>query len=350
MTEYPLDHPALTPLATVLGSLFMGWLSYTCVEQSGWGLRSATSAWRVARRPAVLMLVAGGVVCAAWATAGFAFRERGVASFYRGYTESVKALYFPDDCSNYKKPAAALKTCPVRKGNNARVLVIGDSHAEHFYAWFAKHSSVSVDFFTEAECPPVPRFERLQPGYACKDYAALAWGKALSADYDTVFVSARWATIGLAGAPYCHATEGQACLVPSSVEAKQALVLGELRAAVAQALKAGKTVVMVDGAPEARFRVPERVARERFWYGSPRLSVPASSVLAQTAWMDPVFDEFRGVPGFHRVSLRGRLCDSGTCRVYDNALRRPIYLDESHFDPVWIAQQADLFASFVPRQ
>jgi SGNH domain (fused to AT3 domains) len=163
-----------------------------------------------------------------------------------------------------------------------------------------------------------------------------------------VVVSARWPTVGLEGAPYCHQSgEGSPCIAPPSLAAKQALVVAELKSAVGAALKAGKTVAMVDGSPESRFRVPERLAREIFWYGAPRLSVPASSLASQNAWLEPVFDAFRDTAGFHRVSLRGRLCDAAMCRVYDTALQRPIYIDESHFDPIWIATQADLFARFA---
>jgi hypothetical protein len=204
-----------------------------------------------------------------------------------------------------------------------------------------------VDFFSAAECPPVPNFERMQPGYVCKEYAAMAWRKAMSADYDTVVVSARWLVVAQAGAPYCHQLAGGPCTVPPSLAAKQALIRSELSAAVSAALKAGKTVVLVDGAPESRFRVPERLARELFWYGQARLSVPTSTLVAQTAWLVPLFEAFRGKPGFHRVRVRDTLCDASSCRVYDTALQRPIFIDESHFDPVWIAQQPELFAPFV---
>lgn len=345
MTEYPLDHPQLTLLATVAGSLFMGWLSYSCVERPG--AARAASAWRLARKPVLAMGLAAGVVFIATATQGFSFRQRGGPDFYSGYWATVKPLYFPDECSNFKKPASDLKVCTVNKRLPARTLVIGDSHADHLYAWFVKHSAESVDFLTAAECPPVPHFERTQPGYACKDIANVAWGKVMSSSYDTVIVSARWSTVGLAGAPYCHQVAGKGCVFPASVEAKQALVLAELQAVVAAALKAGKTVAVVDGSPESRFSVPERLAREQFWYGSPRLSVPVATLLTQTAWLEPLFDAFRGTPGFHRVSLRGNLCDATRCRVFDEALQRPIFIDESHFDPVWIAQQAELFTPFV---
>ncbi|MBC7993960.1 MAG: hypothetical protein H7Z15_12045, partial [Rhizobacter sp.] len=292
--------------------------------------------------------LAGGVVAGAAATEGLAFRLQGQPDFYRGYWASIKPLYFPEECGNYKKPVAELKTCTVRKPDPARTLVIGDSHGEHLYAWFVRHSPGSVDFFTAAECPPVPQFERTQPGYVCKDYAAIAWRKAMSSDYGTVVVSARWPTVGLQGAPYCHqAGEGARCIAPPTLAAKQALIVSELKLAIGAALKAGKTVVMVDGSPESRFRVPERIARELFWYGKVHLSVPMPSVIAQNLWLEPVFDAFRDTPGFHRISVRDRLCDSASCRVHDTALQRPIFIDESHFDPVWLAAQADLFARFA---
>ena len=61
------------------------------------------------------------------------------------------------------KTAAQTRVCEVPKTTDSRrrILVIGDSHAEYLYAWFVAHSQVPVDFFTQAECPPVPHFERL---------------------------------------------------------------------------------------------------------------------------------------------------------------------------------------------
>ncbi|MBC7993869.1 MAG: acyltransferase, partial [Rhizobacter sp.] len=57
ITDFPIDAPRLTMVATVIGSLFMGWLSYTCIERP-WAARGA-SAWRAARKPALAMLLAG---------------------------------------------------------------------------------------------------------------------------------------------------------------------------------------------------------------------------------------------------------------------------------------------------
>ena len=346
LTTWSIEFPRLTMLSAAAASVLVGWLSYRYVERLV-GASSDGSPWRIARRPALLMAVAGAATGAVAASDGLAWRARDSDAFYRSYAASIRSLVFPEHCSNFKKSAAQFKICPIeRQGSARRVLVIGDSHAEHLWPWFAKHARVSIDFFPGSECPPVPRFERLQPGYHCQDYAALAWNKALSPAYDTVIVSARWATVGLLGPPYCHQAAAGACVTVSGPQ-KQALALTELRAAIDSSLSAGKTVVVLDSAPESRFRVPPRLAREAFWHGQARLSIDASSLHAQTAWIDALFQSLQAVPGFHLVSLRNRLCDDSACRVYDSTLQRPVYLDDSHFDPIWIAENADFFAPFV---
>ncbi len=344
MTELPLDRPLLTAATTIMAAVLLGWGTHAIVERPT--LARAPSGWRLAARPAslwVLALVCTGVVTG---THGLAFRAR-AQGLQAERWDDVKPLYFPDACSNYKKPVSELKICPVRKAGAARVLVIGDSHAEHLYAWFVKNSPVSVDFYSVSECPPVPRFRRMQPGYVCEEYAALAWRKAMSDDYDTVVVSARWPTAGLAGAPYCHLQGDGLCVAPATVSAKQALLLAELKAVLLQTLQAGKTVVMLDGAPESRFRVAERLARERFWYGEARLAVPTEQLVALTGWMEPLFAQLQTETGFHRISVRDRLCDATRCRVHDNRMNRAVFFDESHFDPIWIAGQRDLFQTLI---
>lgn len=68
---------------------------------------------------------------------------------------------------------------------------------------------------------------------------------------------------------------------------------------------------------------------------------------AQTARIDALFIDLKAAPGFHLLSLRDRLCNDAARRVYDSTLQRPTYLDGSHFDPLWIGENADFFAQFV---
>ena len=112
-------------------------------------------------------------------------------------------------------------------------------------------------------------------------------------------------------------------------------------------LSAGKTVVVLDGTPTAPFKVPQRLERERYWFGAPRLVIDRASVVADNDWIDKVFAGLTGVPGFHLVSFRPKLCDATTCRVYDAELQCPVYIDEGHFDPRWIARNGDILAPFV---
>jgi peptidoglycan/LPS O-acetylase OafA/YrhL len=345
LTDIPQQHPVLSSVSVALGAVVLGWASYALVERPL--MQPARGGARAWAWPLATLGIAGIVTAGVFSTGGLSFRKEDAQGFYAGYWASVNTRYFPDDCSNFKKPPQAIKPCRIDKKTSPRVLVIGDSHAEHFYAWFVAHSPSTVDFYTAAECPPVPRLRRMQPGYHCSEYAAQAWDRAQNGPYDTIVVAARWATIGLAGAPYCHEARDGMCTLPPTLVAKQRAVMDELQSAVSATLAQGKTVVLVDSAPESTLRVADRVAREQFWYGQVRLTLPVSTLQAQTAWMEPLFKGLAPLPGFHRASLWPRLCREGSCRVYDEQLKRPIYYDESHFDPLWIEHQTDLFARFV---
>jgi peptidoglycan/LPS O-acetylase OafA/YrhL len=347
----PQDHRVLGMVTVALVSVALGALSYRWVEQPAWRWRrpagSRTGAFLVcATALSATALLAG----AARASEGLRWRDAHRVADFQAYQEAIRPLLFPDHrCHNFRKPVEDMVVCPIERNAARRVLVIGDSHAEHLWPWFVRHSQASVDFFGASECPPVPNFERLQAGYDCRRYAMRAWERARSAAYDTVVVSARWATVGLAGPPYCHRQPGGHCEgVPAAT--KPAQVAQELRRAIEATLAAGKTVVFLDSAPEASMRVAKRLARERFWYGQPRLSIDRAALREATAWLDPLLDELGRRPGFRRVSLRETLCDERRCRVYDDTLRRPIYTDESHFDPVWVAENASFLAAFTRRE
>jgi peptidoglycan/LPS O-acetylase OafA/YrhL len=337
MTDAFHDHPRLAAAGVAVVSVVAGALSYRWVECYG------ARGWRRLRRPGLAL--GGAAVLATWAvlTGGWSARA-GEGTPHADYRASVRAAYYPDRCSNFMKTVQEMTVCSVTKGPGPRILVIGDSHAEQLYPWFVAHSAVSVDFYTQAECPPVPNFERTQSGFHCRSYAAAAWQKAATGAHDTVVLAAYWPNIGLNGAPYCHAREGAACAQVQG-PAKQALVRRELKAAIETLLAQGKTVVMLAPTPEARVRVPERIERERFWFGEVRLQIDERSLEAQAGWLAPLFDELRPLRGFHLVSLNDKLCAG-----YDSELKRPVYIDENHFDPVWIARHGGVLAPFVQRR
>ncbi len=347
----PQEHRMLGVVAVVVASLALGALSHRWIERPAlrWRRRESRFSTGALAMCATAMCAAallGGVVKA---TEGLPARDPQRVADFVAYEASIRPLLFPDErCHNFRKPVEAMVICPVERDGVRRVLVIGDSHAEHLWPWFVRHSQASVDFFGASECPPVPNFQRLQPGYDCARYATRAWERARSAAYDTVIVSARWATVALAGPPYCHRLPDGRCETVLAAN-KPALVAEELRRAVEATLAAGKTVVFLDSAPEAAVRVAKRLARERFWYGQPRLGIDRAALRDATAWLDPLLDELGARPGFRRVSLRDTLCDEQRCRVYDDTLQRPIYTDESHFDPVWVAENAGFLAAFTQR-
>jgi peptidoglycan/LPS O-acetylase OafA/YrhL len=335
-------HPLIVKVAAAAVSIALGALSFRFVEDPA---RRAKARGRLAGLAAPLSLLAsaGAAALVCTATSGLAFRVRGGRSLLAPARELD---YFPADCSNFMKTADELRVCPIVKDERRHVLVVGDSHAEHLYPWFAQASRVSVDFLTEAECPPVPNFERIQQGLHCMDYATRAWQTAALPRYDTVVISATWDLIGGNGPPYCHRTQPGVCLLVADQAARRSAIRDELRAGIEGLLSAGKTVVVLDGTPIASFKVPQQLERERYWFGQPTMTIDRGS-LDQQAWIDGLFTELAPAPGYHLVSLRPRLCDAKACRVYDADLQRPIFIDESHLDPTWIARNGDVFAPFV---
>ena len=337
-------HPHPGKELVIAGSVLLGWLSFTFVESrrrrgAGIGSLLATA------KPALVLGCAFIAALIVAGTGGLGFRmPHDIAD--KPVRSALESDYFPAACSNFQKEKRDLRPCTIDKQSSRAVLVIGDSLAEHLYPWFKNHSQVSIDFMTEAECPPVPNFDRLQAGFHCLDYAREAWREAALAKYDTVVMSANWNLIGGIGPTYCHVDGAGACNTVQG-EPRRALVLSELRTAIRALLAIGKTVVVLDGTPETDLSVPQRLERERYWFGEPRMTISMASVLADYGWIDPMFAEFKGTPGFHLVSLRPTLCDATACKVYDPALKRPIYVDERHFDPVWMAHHGDVFAPFV---
>jgi peptidoglycan/LPS O-acetylase OafA/YrhL len=331
----------------VVGSVVLGWASYRFVESRArsrtlWGFRAATAKPLLAFGIAAL---AAGITAA---SGGLAFRtpHAGASTLVESAEE---AQFFPLTCSNYQKPASDVRPCKIERNSHRTVLVIGDSFAEHLYPWFKDHSVVAVDFLTVAGCPPVPHFDRVQPGFHCMDYAQLAWAQALLPRYDTIVISGNWSMVGGVGPRYCHEDAAGGCKMVVGDERRD-LVLAELRAALRTLLDAGKTVVVLDVAPIAYVSVPQRIERELYWFGTPRFKNSLASVIAENAWIDPLFASFRGVPGFHLVSLRPTLCHASDCDVYDAQLKRAIYIDDRHFDPVWMAAHGGVFTPFVQRE
>jgi peptidoglycan/LPS O-acetylase OafA/YrhL len=344
LTDLSRLHPNPTRALILCGSVLFGWLSFKLVEAPT-HRRRVGGARPSLRWPVGGLLVAGVAALLVSKTNGLDFRMPRDANA-REVVAARESDYYPDACSNFMKEGKDLRRCPIEKDARRRVLVIGDSHAEHLYPWFRTKSAVSVDFFTEAECPPAPHFERMQAGFHCLDYATAAWAAAAEPRYDTVVLSAFWTLIGGTGPAYCHVDPAGRCAIVRNVEARRSLIREELRTVIRELLASGKTVVVLDDTPAAPMKVPQRVERELFWFGHVRLTIDKDT-LREYEWIDGLLAELGGSPGFHRVSFRPLLCGEHACKVYDEARQRPIYVDDSHLDPEWIVRNGDIFAPFV---
>lgn len=341
-----VDHAHPAKELVVLASVVLGYASYRFVEPLARTDRLATLRRKLAR-PMFPWVIAVAAVWMVVYTGGLAFRDSRTADAWHLSAKSEEdSAQFPEQCSNFQKVVAELRTCQIDRPGPRRVLVIGDSHAEHLYPWFQRRSMVSVDFLAQAGCPPVPNFERMQAGFHCRDYAAVAWSRATDPQYDTVIVSAKWNLVGGAGPPYCHGDANIECQVVAG-SAKRDIARAELRSAIGRVLAAGKTLVILAGSPASAFDVPKRIDRELFLFGRTRMIIDRATVSEEYEWVESMFADFAGQPRFHVVSLLTELCDKQSCKVFDETLRRPVFADDNHFDAAWMVRHGGIFAPFV---
>jgi hypothetical protein len=343
MDDVASRHPFLVPVVMIATSLLLGWMSFTFIESRR--VRASKRGWYGMAEPAGMLASAAVLAGVTIASGGFAFRSAHGGEFMSA-PPARESDYFPAKCSNFEKPSSALHPCPIERGGEPKVLVIGDSLAEHLYGYFRARSQVTVTFFTESECVPVPNFRRMQVPFDCEGYMAEALRWARKPSYDTILFSGDWTKFGLVGPPYCHLEASGAC-TPLDLPAQREVARAELRGAFEALMAMGKTVLVLDGTPAATINIPRRLLRERFWFGKARFELDRAVVEADNAWIDPFFAELDKQPRFHRLSLRDTLCDARKCKVYDPELRRSIYSDGMHFDPLWIAQRGVIFDPFV---
>jgi peptidoglycan/LPS O-acetylase OafA/YrhL len=322
-------------------SLLLGYLSYRYIEPMRW-LRAVP----VMRATAVLgaatvavLVVAGGYA----AKQGLDMRTRDPALFQNLRAAAEASTYAPE-CEN--QGTAHDKFCHLNQGApGARVLVLGDSHAGHLYAWFQAHSKSDTTFFVKSGCPAIPGFERTGTNAACSAYSAEAYRLAASGTYQTVIVSQNWIGFGPGSSGICS-DEGGRC-VTSAKSATPNLPLDRMRETLQGLLDRGVRVVVVDATPYFNFNVPRTLARQLFWHGDIEAHAATRGLTAQTAPYDQLFAELRAHPAFSVVSLRKELCEGEMCTIYDERNRMSVYADRDHLNPAWIVLHGQQFLPFV---
>jgi len=330
-------------LVGVALSFILGYSSYRWVEQPTRFKRRDSTFQTSVRAATATLLLSAGASAAAMTSDGWITRTGVDQNFYRAYGKIKRSQIIPSACQNYKEPKERLKLCTLHGNEHGpRVLVYGDSHAQHLYTWFAEHAMMPVDFFTSSGCPPIPGFNRREGGFHCDDFVREALRHAALPEYSVIVVAGDWA----GAQTLCASSEGICRDKRKPLQEVQANANAKAWDEIA---RAGKTVVVIDQSPVAAFNVFTKVMRRRFLGLAPLehfidIHAPAPG---SKSYLDAVF-ALGGSAAIHRVSLRSELCVSEKCRIAVSD-ERPALMDQSHFAPWWISEHGQRLGAYLGR-
>lgn len=335
-------------LAGMVASILLGYASYRWIE-SRFKYRSDVRWLQPATLlPATGAMVAGVAAMLVATTDGWDSRVAKDADFYKKFADTKKARIYPAMCDNFKKDGHDLTRCIVNPdATGPRVLVYGDSHAEHLYSWFEQNARNRVDFLTMGGCPPVRGFNRRAEGYHCDEFVQTALDLADRPEYETIIVAGNW-TGGMDAVPssLCAVKTG-GCSIDQP--ASRLELIESNRAEWEKLLRKGKRVVLVERNAFAAFNLPTTSMRRHFW-GWPQRNT-FSDIHATSApapdYIADVLARLAGESRLSRVNLRQSICTGADCSALDTATGAPVFTDNNHYSPDWMRRHGDVFAPYV---
>ena len=333
--------PKIAKLVGIPLAVVLGYLSFRYIEPMR-RLRAA----RVLPATAALCAAGGvllGVAAIYNATNGLEQRVSDPALF-RAAADASRAASYPAGCENRADDNSHF--CRLNQGQaGAKVLVLGDSHAGHLYAWFSAYSAGDTTFYVKSGCPVIHGFERQGADRGCRAYTKAAFELAASGDFQTVILSQNWTGLSPSATGICTVVDGR-CVSPAQAGDPQ-LSVTRTRDALQALLSKQIKVVVVDATPQFNFNVPKIIARQLFWHGKIATHAPSPDMIPKNVEFDRLFDGLSKDPNFALVSLRKDLCRGEVCRVYDDRNRIPVFVDKDHFNPAWMVLHGERFRPFV---
>jgi len=348
--EPPTEWAWAYSVAGLSFSLIGGYLSFRFVEARF--KFKPQMAWRqmaFGMPLAAAAVVFGGASLAA-RTAGWIQRAGPDASFYQARTKLIaRRSAYPTACQNFKRTKDQLKVCVLNpNASGARILVYGDSHAEHLWPWFAHNAKQRVDFFTAGACPPALGYNSAPPkGDHCDDLSIAIARYAEQPEYKTIIAAGNMEWFDRSPLKTCLAKNG-ACVEHNRVATRSELVEVN-RAFWDHLLGKGKNVVLVRQIPFAPYDLPKDAMRRRFYGQTPHDTYiekrPAGA--GEARYLDDVIAALGPQVNLHQVLLRKQFCQGSVCKTTDPRNGLPIFFDNNHFTADWIAAHGDDFRPFL---
>jgi peptidoglycan/LPS O-acetylase OafA/YrhL len=335
------DFPRISKIAGIACSVLLGCLSFYWVE-------SIRFSQNFSKRTFGAVIAASAVALASISlyvssTSGFLGRTNQPLVFKNLEDVSISHTYRAS-CEN--NDGTNKHFCHINQGaSGQKILVVGDSHAGHLYPWFLKNSSVSTTFFVKSGCPFIDGFERAGMELGCRAFFNKAVDLIKSGAYDTVIVSQNWSWYSKASASICTYENGQC--VPLRYSRNPMSAQEKTRSTLLGFLSKNINVVVLNATPHFEFNVPNRIARNMFWYGKEQNSYDSAGFFAENSDWDTLFAELEENPHFHVLSLRSEICKDSSCKIFDEANGIAIFKDKSHLNPAWVEKHGNVFLPYV---
>lgn len=328
-------HMLALKIAGVLASVLLGHLSYTWVEQRFKYRRDRT--WYQATTVKTFAGLAAAIACAISVVVsdGWIQRTNEEQGVYRSLANIKTRPIISKPCQNSGIRGEKLVLCSIRAQNSGpKILVYGDSHAQHLYAWFEANTTLPIDFLTSSGCPPIPNHNRKLQGYYCNEFVALALQKANSEEYKIIVVAGNWS-----GVPtLCQVEDGKCSEGNFSAKENFDLAVQKNIDAWKNLTSKGKHVFIIEQSPISSSNVFTQSVRRKFF----RLDEEKYFTDTQKAgnpgieYTNEVFRRTENLKNIRRISLRSDICEAEKCLALDQKTNLPIFMDKSHFAPDWI--------------
>ncbi|MCB4811811.1 acyltransferase [Methylovorus menthalis] len=342
ITHFEENYHLASKIIGFLLSVTLGYLSYRFVETSS--LKSTKSQILALRKPLSVMAGAAFIAVALISLGGLNFKVSG-NPYYASLINLPKVKEIPSACGNIRTPAADLKTCTINKGTQAKVLIIGDSHAGHLYPWFYEKSPLTTDYLISNGCPPLPGFNSTSVGFYCNDFADSAWKKAFSGDYKIVFVSMNWRAFNSSSHGMCRVVGDRCVSKESDPENNPRTILERL---ISKANDKKIKLVILGPTPFFDHSVPEYLYREAYWSNEILLTLRANNFVKGNEELVQIFESAskKFHPHIFYEPLANLICTEDICQTYDSELDMPIFKDTDHFNPNWIVEKGDVLMKY----
>jgi peptidoglycan/LPS O-acetylase OafA/YrhL len=347
LRETGLDEPAPV-IGGMAASVLLGVVSFYWVEQPTRRLQSSGQ-----REWAAGALVGSGglvLVCSAgiYAANGLPARVDCDQALLRDAMVASQDHAPPEGCKGFAR--YGLESCAGQLPAANRVAVIGDSHALVWLHRYHEQAGSGAEFFVQYGCPPFPTYVDLTRKN-CAQFNQLALERVLTGPYQRVVFIAFWVSYLDGSAAHGCRKSSDGCQPLRNREEEDRL-FEDFYAMVAQLIRNGREVVIVQPIPVPFFDVP-RAIRIQAFQGRDNPALSGVDLAARSPAENRVRAKLKHTQAYGAIVVdpRDQMCRNGICAVLaENG--RSLYSDGNHLRP-WVVRERlnflDAYISDDPR-